>query len=456
MAASKFDLTTGSIAGRLVQVALPVIGTQLLFMSYNLVDVFLLGRVGADAVSASGSAGMYLWLSNSLMLLGRMGAEIGVAQDLGRGDAESARAYSWSAAVISLIVGLIYGLACIFWADELIGIFALKEAHVAQSASRYLRIVSLSTPLVFVNSAVVGTFNGSGNTRAPFFVNMIGLGINAALDPIFIFTLGLGVDGAAIATAIGSAVSSFLMIGILLRGRGRPFERYLGCLDVSFARVRRILVWSLPICLENVLFSIFTMMIIRLVASFGAQSVAVYKVGSQVESLSWLICVGLSTAITSFVGQNYGAERWDRIASGVKIGFIAAAVWGALVGIYLAVLGGTVFRLFLPDESLAAEGERFLLILSFCQIFAGLEAASSGSFRGMGRTMPPSVINVTCNVLRVPLAWALSLKFGITGVFLGVTIGASARGTALALWFWRSMRDKITVAAKKTKGSGVR
>ncbi|MDL2263116.1 MATE family efflux transporter [Synergistaceae bacterium OttesenSCG-928-I11] len=443
-ARKKYDLTRGGILDRLLLVALPIIGTQLVQMSYNLTDMFLLGRVGSDAVAASGSAGMFIWLSNGLMLLGRMGAEIGVAQSVGRGDVESARRFSQHSLIVALVVGSIYALVCLFFSHDLIGFFRIREAEVAADAARYLSIVAVAMPGAFVNASVVGTFNGSGNSRMPFFINLTGLGLNILLDPIFIFVLGMGVAGAAIATAIAQTCVCVLMLRALIGRRDRPFERYAFFERMQVARVRQILRWSFPICTESVLFTFFSLFTSRFVALFGAGAIAVYRVGSQIESLSWLTCIGFSTAITAFVGQNYGAGEWGRIRDGVRVSFAAVSAWGVMVTLVLAFAGGGLFAFFLPDETLTEMGRTFLRILAFCQILGCLEAASSGSFRGLGKTLPPSLVSIACNGLRVPLSYALSqTALGLNGIWIGMTVGAAMRGVLLTPWLLRTLRDIV-------------
>lgn len=222
----RFNLTQGDIPGKLLLVSLPIIGTQLMLMGYNLVDMFLLGRVSSDAVAASGSAGMYMWLGGGLMLVGRMGAEIGVAQSKGRRDNQGAMGYSHASLFLSLVLGVAFGAACLFMPETLIGFLNIKESGVAADAAGYLAIIGVGVPFVFVSSAISGIFTGAGNSRAPFFVNAIGLALNAGLDPLFIFTLEMGVMGAAVATSLAQIIGCLLSIYWLLGRKDRPFATF--------------------------------------------------------------------------------------------------------------------------------------------------------------------------------------------------------------------------------------
>jgi putative MATE family efflux protein len=439
---AKYDLTRGGILNKLLAIALPLIGTQFIQMSYNLTDMFLLGRVGSDAVAASGTAGMYLWLSNGFLMIGRMGAEIGVSQNVGRGDMRSARKYSQNSLFLACLSGIFFAVACIFFSKYLIGFFQIKETNVVLDAQYYLQITALAIPATFISGSIAGTFNGAGNSKVPFRINAIGLGINILLDPLFIFGLEMGVAGAAIATLIAQTIVCVLSVYALIKRKDRPFEKYIFMMKPEKKRVVQILKWTLPIGIENILFTFLSMFISRFVAFYGAGAIAVYRVGNQIESLSWLICIGFSTAITSFMGQNYGAGKWNRIKNGSKVALGLLFVWGIIVTFVMAVFGESLFRLFLSEPDLVVMGKVYVRLLATCQVFASLEAVASGLFRGLGKTMPPFIVSTATNVLRVILAYELSQRgFGITGIWIAITLGAIIRGIWLYIWHMRRLRN---------------
>ncbi|MDR1581516.1 MAG: MATE family efflux transporter [Synergistaceae bacterium] len=439
-AESKYDLTQGSILDRLMLVALPIIGTQLLLMSYNLVDMFLLGRVGSDAVASTGLAGMYVWMGEGFLLLGKMGAEIGVSQNLGRRDVEAARKFSHSSILLALTAGLIYGVTLALFSERLIGFFHVREISVAFQARNYLVIVSSAVPAVFIAGAIAGTFTGAGNSRAPFLINACGLVLNAVLDAVFIFGFGMGVVGAAIATAISQYVACAASIVCLLKKRDRPFERFVFFTKINVNVLRQILKWTVPLCVVSFFFTFFTMFISRLAASFGAGAIAVYRVGSQIESICWLVGEGTSTSVAAFVGQNYGAGRWDRIKSGIKMALVSWCSWGVFVTFLMVFAGRRAFGFFLPDPALLDMGQSFLRILAICEVFGCLEAISFGTMRGLGETIPQFAVSISCNALRIPIAYGMSRVLGVDGVWYGVTITASMRGLFAFVWFYRTMK----------------
>lgn len=432
----KYMLTEGGILRKLLVVAIPIMGTQLVQMSYNLTDMFWLGKVGEKAVAASGTAGMFMWLSMAFVMIGRMGAEIGVAQSLGRGTKENALGYAQTSIVLAMILGTLFGLVLIVFRGPLVGFFNMQDATVARDTRNYLFIVSLAMPATFVTSAIVGIFNGTGNTRMPFIVNAIGLVTNMILDPLMIFTFGLGITGAAIATICAQFLAFLLMVLAVKKSKSRPFEkiRFFKRPDGTFTS--QILKWTIPISLQSLFFTVMSMIANRFVNAFGTSAVAVGRVGSQIESLSWLIGGGFGSAVTAFMGQNYGAGKWTRIRKGFRISCIAMAVYGTLITCLIYFGAAFLFSIFLSDPDIVSMGVVYLHILAICQIPQCLEAVAESAFKGTGRTMPPSVVSISSNILRVILAFALSkTALGLSGIWIAITLTASMRGLVTFIWY---------------------
>ncbi len=438
----RFNLTHGDIGSKLMLVSLPIVGTQLLLMSYNLVDMFLLGRLSSNAVASSGSAGMYMWLANGLVLIGRLGAEIGVAQCTGRRDKEGARQYSHNALLIGLVLGCLFGALCFFFATPLIGFLNIQETDVATDARDYLAIIGLGLPAGFLASSIAGSFTGAGNSRTPFLINAAGLAMNVILDPIFIFTLGLGVRGAAIATIIAQYTAFSLSLIWLLWKRDRPFKHYMLWEKPRNRHVRQIFRWTVPVSIESMLFTIFSMLIARYVADFGANAIAVFRVGSQAESLCWLICLGFGSGITAFVGQNYGAGKWTRIWSCLRVSTIIILCYGVVTTIIFFTSSRFIIGLLVPDPVIIEMGSRYLHILAWSQVVFCLESVGAGAFRGFGRTLPPSFASIASNALRVPLVGLLASLYGVEGVWIGITVGAMIRGLWVYVWFRLDARHR--------------
>lgn len=435
MEQNRYDLTKGPILSKLLYIALPVMGTQFIQMTYNLTDMFWLGRLGADAVASSGTAGMYLWLSMAFLLLGRMGSEIGVSQNLGRGDTEAARRYGHTSVLLGAALGVAFAAVAMIFRAPLIGFLNIQEARVVADAELYLLLVAPAIPLAFVGAAVNGCFSGSGNTRMPFYINAAGLIINIILDPVLIFVAGWGIAGAAVATVFAQAVVSVTMILALRYSKRRPFTDIKLFTKPDMSLLPQIFKWGIPAAVESLLFTILSMIIQRIIADYGSQAIAVARVGSQIESLSWLIAGGYGTAVTSFTGQNFGAGKWTRIHKGFKLSLMSMFVWGVFVTCLLFFGGGAIFAVFLTDPVIVGMGHTYMKILAFCQLAACLEFTTAGCFRGMGRTLPPSVASVCSNAGRAGLAYIFAAIWGLNGIWWAVCAGGIVRGLWVFLWY---------------------
>lgn len=436
-------MTRGGIFNKLLLVSLPVMGSQFIQMLYNLTDMFWLGRVGQMAVAASGTVGMYLWLSVAFIMFGRMGAEIGVSQNTGRKDMTAAQEFAQAAFLIGLILGVAYAAVMLVFRGRMIGFFGIRERELAEAAESYLAIVSLGMPFTFITGALTGVFTGSGNSKLPFYINFVGLGLNMTLDPLLILGLDMGLAGAAIATVIAQAAAGMLMIGAMLFYKGRPFARFRFFTAVNRNVLGQIVKWAAPIAVESFLFCFLSMMVTRFAAAWGQTALSVRHVGAQIESLSWLIAGGFGSALTAFTGQNFGAGKYSRIHRGYQISTAIMLVWGVVITLILFFGPRVIYNAFLPgDREVAALGVSYLRILSACQLTACLEAIAGGAFRGMGRTLPPSLVSVVTNALKVVCAyWLMNTGLGLNGIWWAVSITTAARGICIFIWYYLYARQ---------------
>lgn len=446
-----YDLTNGGILQKLLLVAVPVMANQLMQMTYNLTDMFWLGRLSSDAIAASGTAGLFMWLSAGFMMLGRMGSEIGVSQSLGRGDKSQAKSYAQNAYVMAAVTGVLYALVLVFFRSPLISFFNIREQHVVADSEAYLAIVAVSVPFTYLTSVLAGAFNASGNARTPFYLSCAGLILNMILDPVLIFVLDLGVMGAAIATSTAQAFVFVIYLIAMKKSRSRPFDTYKFIRRPQWAKVKMIFKWAIPVCLESLLFCLLSMITARFEAGFGADAIATSRVGSQVESLSWLVGGGFGSALIAYVGQNFGAKKWDRIYKGVRLSLVLMGIWGVAITGLLFFGGGFLFQIFVPDEALLGMGTAYLQILAFAQLPMCLEAVAGGAFKGMGRSVPPAAVSIITNTLRVPAAYLLSLTpLGLSGIWIAIALSSVIKAAWALTWYLVSARKQKKLLPQET------
>ena len=412
------DLLHGPVLSSLTRLAIPIMATSLIQMAYNLTDMIWIGRLGSNAVAAVGAAGMYMWLSNGLAVLSKMGGQVTTGHSLGAGDAGEAAGYASGALQLAAFTGLLFGLICAIFSVPLIGFFKLNSPQVIADAQIYLKITCGLVLFSFLNQ----TFTG-------------------------LFTIGffpeLGVMGAAIATVFAQMIVTCMFILFALRddllfNHMRLFSR------PDFKKLRSLITIGVPSCLQNMLFTGISMIIARMVAGYGDAAVAVQKVGSQIESISWMTADGFAAAVNSFIAQNHGAGNSKRIRKGYKNAMVIVLIWGLFCTFLLIGCPAPIFRIFITEADVLPMGVDYLVILGVSQLFMSVEITTAGAFAGFGKTVPPSVVSILFTAIRIPLALILvNTALGLNGIWWSITISSILKGIILLCWFLRFLKKMI-------------
>lgn len=442
------NLTEGSITKKLVRLSLPIMGTSFIQMAYTFIDMICIGRLGTKEVAAVGTAGFFVWFANALIMVAKQGVQVKVAQSVGRGDMEEANSYIESGVFLNLIISIIYMIFIITCRWYIVGFFKFNDPVVEALATNYLFIIGLSMIFSFATPVFSAIFNGAGNSKLPFKFNACGLIFNIVGDIVLVFGLGpfpaLGVAGAAIATALSQILVFVLFVifiskspDIKLRLRMRP----------RLDKMKEIAKIGVPACVQDAGFSMIGMVMGRLIASYGPTSVAVQKIGSQIEALSWMTSMGMATALSTFVGQNYGVKNFERIEKGYRISLGIGCFVGGLATYLLFFHGEAIFAIFIKDSEAIKGGADYLRIFSYSQVLMCVEIIGAGAFSGLGKTYISSTINVLLTVIRIPLAMWLSKPeyLGVNGIWWVMTGSSIVKGIVMYIayeWFYKRFKFK--------------
>jgi len=440
---TRINLLEGNILPALSALALPIMATSLIQMAYNLIDMIWIGKIGASAVASVGAAGMFMWLSNGLATLAKMGGQIKVGHALGAQKKEDAASYAQSSIQMGIVFAIGFGILSIVFADEMIGFFQLNSAQVIQDAKLYLMITCGLVIFSFMNQIFTGILTAMGNSRTSFIATGIGLVLNIVLDPLFIFGFGaippMGVAGAAIATVLAQLVVMLLFLYTILRDTVL-FSNVHILHSYSSQHTMEIFRIGLPSAVQSMLFSGISMVIARLIAGWGDAAVAVQKVGSQIESISWMTAEGYAAALNSFVAQNHGAKNTDRIREGYRLSMIVMLSWGVFCSLVLIVFPQLIFQVFIQEAEVLPMGVDYLRILGVSQLFMCMEITTAGAFSGLGKTLPPSIVSITLTGARIPMAILLGRWLGLNGVWWAITISSIGKGIVLLGWFLKDIK----------------
>lgn len=434
----KNDLTEGNILKKLIILALPIMGTSLIQSAYSMIDMIWVGTLGSRAVTAVGTAGFFTWFAFAFITIPQIGAAVGVAQSVGRKNIKETKSYIRHSIQINIVFAIIYGVTMIIFRKQLIGFFNIKGDDIERMATSFLAIVSIGMPFFFLPPVLTAIFNGHGNSRTPFRINAIGIIINIILDPVLILGLGpfprLGVPGAAVSTIFSQFVVTIIFIYII-RKNTDYFDNVNFLQKPDWNHIAKIVKFGLPVALQSGVFTLIAMIIARILARWGSTPIAVQSVGSQIESMTWMTAGGFETALSAFIGQNFGAGKWDRIYKGYFTALGIITIFGAMTSCLLIFFPGPIFSVFISEKVVIKDGIVYLKILGISQIFMCLEIITAGAFNGLGRTIPPSIVGTVLNAMRIPGALILSMVLGLSGVWWSISLSSVLKGLILASWF---------------------
>lgn len=409
------DLTSGPILKTLAELALPIMISSMLGTAYSIMDMAWIGLLGAKAVAGVGVGGMYVWLSQGLASLSRMGGQVNTAQACGRKDYDQARSYAAGSLQLTALSGILFAAVCVIFIQPLLGFF---------------------------NLTLTGLSTAQGDSRTPLLANFIGLAGNMILDPLLILGIGpfprLEVAGAAIATVSSQILVFVVMVLRIRHSRLEPnVLQHLNLLSVFpkeyYKHIFRI---GFPTAIQGSIYCFISMVLTRMVSGYGAAAIATQRVGGQIESVSWNTADGFASALNAFIAQNYGARKKDRIRKGYSLSFRVLTIWGLFVTAAFVFLPEPIARLFFHEKEALDTAVNYLVIIGFSEVFMSIELMTVGALSGLGRTRLSSTISVILTGSRIPLALILThAGMGLNGVWWALTISSIVKGIVFTLTF---------------------
>lgn len=445
------NLTQGDLRRHLYQLALPIMGTSFIQIAYSFTDMIWLGQLSSKALAAVGAAAVFSWIAASISLITKTGSEVTISQSVGAGRLDEARSYASHNVLMSLLLGLGMLLLYAALATPMIDLYQL-EPEVRSDALHYFYISLIGFPEVYLTAALTGLYNAIGDSRTPFRISCVGLVGNMLLDPLFIHTLGWGVSGAALATVTSQAVV-FVLFWQRMR-RDRLFGGFPFLVRLQRSYVLRILQIGLPVASLQVLFAFVSIYMGRMVSSLGGHiGVATMTSGAQIESLTWNTASGVTTALTTLVGQNYAARRLPRVYEAFRRALTFTLSVGIVGTLLFVFLGEQIFAFIVPERAAYEAGGVYLRIVGLSQAFMMLEITAGGLFYGLGRTYVPATVSFVLTYLRIPMALLFaSWGWGIEAVWWAISLSSILKGLVMLGFYLWQRQQHIRQAAAQLEG----
>ena len=443
------DYTSGSLNRAIFLLAVPMVLEMVLESLFAVVDVFWVGRLGANAVATVGLTESMLSLVFAVAMGLSLSTTAMVARRIGEKDSTGAAVAAVQAIALGLMVSIAIGAPCLVLAPRLLRWMG-SSSEIVAVGSGYARICLGGSGVVlmlFLNNAI---FRGAGDAAIAMRLLWVSNIINLFLDPCLIFGLGpfprLGVTGAAWATLTGRSIGVAYQFYRLLRGteRIRIFANQIRLrLDVLW----RLLRVSLTGILQFAIAHTSWIGLVRIVSIFGAAALAGYTIAIRVVIFAILPSWGLSNAAATLVGQNLGAKQPERAEAAVwRTGLYNMLFLGSL-GVFFVLFAEPVIRLFTHDPAVVPLGVSCLRIVSYGNIGYAYAMVMLQAFNGAGDTVTPTMVNFFGFwLLEIPLAYwlAIPLKLRSNGAFYAIVIAEASIALASAILFrrgrWKSQR----------------
>ncbi len=406
-------MTVGRPAGLILKFSLPLLAGNILQQMYNLVDSLVVGNfVGKEALAAVGSTFILNFLLVSLFSGLALGFTILISQFLGAGNREKVRSAVDTAYLAAFLGAIPITLLGILAVHPLLRLMNTPSGVTMEMSSTYLTILFIGTIGNFGYNLNAGILQGLGDSVSSLVFLAIATVLNIVLDLVFVVVFGWGVAGVAWATIIAQAVSFALGVFFIVH-KLKLTTLKLDELRFDAEILKESARIGIPGGVQNMLFSLGTMGIQRLVNGYGPVFMAGWSISSRIDSLTFMPIASFASAITTYTGQNAGAGRLDRIKAGLRITQLMSGAVCILTSAAVMLGGRFLMSLFSPDEEVILTGTQVLYRLMPCYILLSVHFITNSMLRGTGEAIIPFIGSMTSFLfLRLPAAYALDHFFG--------------------------------------------
>lgn len=443
------DLTEGNEGKQILNFALPMLFGNIFQQMYNVIDSIIIGKVlGNEALAAVGASFPLIFALISFVVGIAMGSTIIIAQFFGAKDMAKVKRAIDTLYIFMFFASIALTVIGIYSSKFIFQLIQLPE-DVIPLAIDYFTIYSLGFVFFFGFQGTSAIMRGLGDSRTPVYFLVVSTIMNIALDLFFVLVLGWGIKGVAAATVIAQA-GAFFSIVIYL-------NRYHTFLDFSPLKMkfdremfRKSLKIGLPSGIQQTFVAVGFLALYRIVNMFGTPTIAAYSIAMRIDSFAVLPAMNFSAAISTFVGQNIGANKIDRINRGLKATLLMMAVVSISITGLAMVFAEPIFGLFTNDQEVIQIGKQYLYIVSGFYVVFSAMFVLMGVLRGAGDTITSMIITIiTLWIIRIPASYMLSLEYGSDGIWWGIPV-AWVIGSVLSLIYYKTGRWKKKAVVKYT------
>lgn len=428
------DLTKGHEGHNILNFAIPMLIGNIFQQLYNVVDSIVVGKyIGSVALAAVGASFPLIFTLSALIGGITIGASVLVSQYFGAKNFEKVKTTSDTLQIFLFVSSIVLVVIFYFLGEPLFKLLSIP-AEVIPDAIVYFNIILISSIVpMFGMFGISAVLRGVGNSKTPIYFVAISIILNIILDLLFVLVFEWGVAGVAWATGISSLVAWIALWQYLNRGEStKQFATDLRKMEFDWSNFRLSLKIGLPSGIQQTLVGLGSMALLKIVSPFGVATLAAYTAAGRVDMFVSMPGMNLAAALSSFVGQNIGAKRYDRIYSGLNYTLIYSALISIILSLVVVFFGKEIMWLFAErnsiyfNEVIKIGKEYLIVVVSFYIIFTTMFVLNAVP-RGAGATIVPMLITTMALwVIRIPLAYLLGRSYGPIGIWWSIPIGWSA------------------------------
>jgi putative MATE family efflux protein len=437
------DLTTGPVGAHLRRQATPFAVGLIALISFNAVDLFFVSRLGDAPLAAISFTFPVVWLLSSIIIGFEAGAASCISRAVGRNDQPMARRQTSDTALLATLASLtlcMIGLANIYPLFRALG----ATDELLPLIDDYMGIWFFAEPAAAAMWTCLAAVRARGNTLLEGKIITTAAVLNAVLDPIFIFGWfgfpRMEIAGAALATLVANTIAlsaTLCWLHFRLRVFATPFTKFSNILDSW----RQMLHVGVPAMATNAIVPISNGIIVAMIAGFGVDAVAGFGIAMRVEPIFLIAFFALSAVTSPFMGQNYGASRFDRVDEARVVIGRFCLYFGMALAVLLVIVAVPLASVFSKTDAIRAVAVEYLWIMAISYGGYGLVMATCAAFNGIGKPGPGVVISaLRVVILFLPLAFAGKALIGLHGIFVASSVSNITVAVIGFVWLGRRLR----------------
>jgi len=435
-------LIHGPVGKTLFRLTVPMIFGMLGMIIFNLADTFFVGQLGTLELAALTFTFPVVLVIHSLALGLGIGASAVISRAIGEGSHNKVKRLTTDSLTLSILFVGFFVLAGLLTIEPLFRLLGASE-NILPMIKKYMRIWYLGVFFVIVPMVGNNAIRAGGDMKTPAFIMMIAAGINLILDPLLIFGIGpfprLEIEGAAIATLIGRAITLIVTLLILIRRDKMISFQRVPIKDILHSW-RQILFIGLPTAGTRIIIPVGVGILTRFVSAFGVPAVAAYGICARIEFFAMAVVMALSSVMNPFVGQNMGANRPERVDLGVRLSQRFAILWGLFLFLILALLGRPIASIFNSDSSVISTASLYMRLVPIGYGMYGMMVIVASTLNVLRKPLHAAGLSVLqMFVLCVPMAYAGSRLFGLPGIFGSLSISYVIAGV-VSYWLLKRVQ----------------